>query len=71
VLVTAYLDVPPSGIAGNVLRLIETAKRQGRAMGVGHIATGTPQVVRRLLPEFDRAGIEFVPITEFLAGGTP
>jgi len=71
VLVTAYLDVPPSGIAGNVLRLIETAKRRGWAVGVGHVATGTPQAVGALLPEFDRAGIEFVPITEFVAGTPP
>jgi hypothetical protein len=37
---------------------------------VGHIATGTPQVVRMLLPEFDRAGVEIVPLTEFAAAAT-
>ena len=65
--VTAYLDTPPSGIEANVRGLIATAERRGWAVGVGHIATGTPQVVRRLLPEFDRAGVEIVPITEFAA----
>ncbi len=83
VLVTSYLDVRPTGLSspgggipqggveGRVRDLIATAQRRGWAVGVGHVTTGTPQIVRRLLPEFDRAGIEFVPITEFVAGGTP
>ncbi len=65
--VTAYLDSPPAGIEDKVRGLITTAERRGWAVGVGHIATGTPQVVRRLLPEFDRAGVEIVPVTEFAA----
>lgn len=71
VLVTSYLEVRPTGVEGRVRDLIATSQRQGWAVGVGHVTTGTPQIVRRLLPEFDRAGIEFVPITEFVAGGTP
>jgi polysaccharide deacetylase 2 family uncharacterized protein YibQ len=67
--VTEYLDQPPDGIASKLRSLIATAQRQGWAVGVGHIATGTPQVVRRLLPEFDRAGVEIVPLTEFAAAG--
>lgn len=65
--VSAYLDDPPAGIADKLRGMIGTAKRQGWAVGVGHIATGTPQVVRRLLPEFDRAGVQIVPVTELLA----
>jgi polysaccharide deacetylase 2 family uncharacterized protein YibQ len=65
--VSAYLDEPPAGIADKLRGLIATARRQGWAVGVGHIATGTPQVVRRLLPEFDRAGVEIVSVTEFAA----
>lgn len=65
--VSAYLDSPPRRIEEKVRELIATAKRQGWAVGVGHIATGTPQVVRRLLSEFDRAGVEIVPVTEFAA----
>ena len=49
----------------------KAAQRQGWAVGVGHIATGTPQVVRRLLPEFDRAGIEIVPLTQLAATAVP
>jgi polysaccharide deacetylase 2 family uncharacterized protein YibQ len=65
--VTEYLDQPPDGIARKLRSLIAIAQRQGWAVGVGHIATGTPQVVRSLVPEFDRAGVEIVPLTEFAA----
>ncbi|HKX18769.1 MAG TPA: divergent polysaccharide deacetylase family protein [bacterium] len=63
---TTLLDDPPAGIAGKLRALIAAAKRQGWAVGVGHIVTGTPQVVRRLLPEFDQAGVEIVPVTQFV-----
>jgi polysaccharide deacetylase 2 family uncharacterized protein YibQ len=69
--VDAYLDEPPSGIADKLRGLIATARRRGSAIGVGHIVTGTPQVVQRLLPEFDRAGVEIVPITELAAARSP
>ena len=58
-------------ISGKVRALIATAQRQGWAVAAAHITTGTPQVVARMLPAFRAAGIEFVPITEFLKGGTP
>ena len=66
VLVTTYLDDPPVDIEGKVRALIATAVTRGSVVAVAHITTGTPQVVRRLLPEFQRAGIVFVPVTEFL-----
>ncbi len=71
VLITTYLDVPPVNIDGKVRALIATATRQGWAIAAGHITTGTPEVVARLLPEFRRAGIVIVPITEFLSRRTP
>jgi len=70
VLITTYLDDPPVDIPGKVRALIAAARRQGSAVAAAHITTGTPQVVARLLPEFRAAGIEFVPITEFLTGGS-
>jgi len=70
VLITTYLDDPPVDIPGKVRALIAAAQRQGSAVAAAHITTGTPQVVARLLPEFHAAGIEFVPITEFLTGGS-
>lgn len=66
VLVTTYLDDPPVNIERKARALIETAKRQGAAIAVAHITTGAPQIVGRLLPEFNRAGVAFVPVTEFL-----
>ncbi len=66
VVVTTSLDEPPMNIEGKVRALIATAGRQGWAVGSAHLSTEAPQVVRRLLPEFSRAGIVFVPITEFL-----
>ena len=71
VLVLTYLDDPPVDIPGKVRALIATAQRQGWAVAAAHITTGTPDVVARMLPEFQAAGIEFVPITEFVKGGTP
>jgi uncharacterized protein len=66
VLVTTYLDDPPVDIEGKVRALIATAVARGSVVAVAHITTGTSEVVRRLLPEFQRAGIAFVPVTEFL-----
>jgi uncharacterized protein len=66
VLVTRYLDDPPVNIERKTRALIEAAKRDGAAIAVAHITTGAPQIVGRLLPEFRRAGIVFVPVTEFL-----
>jgi len=66
VLITTYLDDPPVDIERKVRALIPIAQRQGAVLAAAHITTGTPQVVLRLLPEFRRAGIAFVPITEFL-----
>jgi polysaccharide deacetylase 2 family uncharacterized protein YibQ len=66
-LVTTYLDGPSAGIDARVRRLIATAQRQGRAVAAAHLTTGAPQVVRRLLLKFRRAGIVYVPPTEFLA----
>jgi uncharacterized protein len=66
VLVTTFLDDPPVDIEGKVRALIATATTRGSVVAVAHITTGAPQVVRRLLPEFQRARVVFVPVTEFL-----
>lgn len=67
VVTTTYLDIPPDHIAEKVRAFIAAAKQQGTAVAAAHISTGAPDVVRRMLPEFRRAGIVFAPITEFLA----
>jgi len=64
--VTTYLDIPPADIDAKVRALIATAVRRGGAVAAAHITTGAPQAIRRHMPEFRRAGITFVPVTEFL-----
>ncbi|MHB8733207.1 MAG: divergent polysaccharide deacetylase family protein [bacterium] len=66
VLVTTYLDDPPTNIDGKVRALLRTAVRQGWAVAGAHITTGAPEIVARHLGEFQDAGVVFVPITTFL-----
>lgn len=67
VLVTTYLDDPPTDMDRKVLALLTAAERQGWAVAGAHIATGAPRIVARHLAEFREAGIVFVPITTFLS----
>ena len=67
VLVTTYLDDPPTDMDRKVLALLAAAQRQGWAVAGAHITTGAPQVVARHLAEFREAGVVFVPITTFLS----
>jgi len=69
VLITTYLDDPPTGIDAKVHALVGIAVRRGWAVAGAHITTGTPEIVARHLGEFRDAGVVFVPITEFVAGG--
>ncbi len=69
VLITTYLDDPPVDIEAKVRALIGEARRQGAAVAAAHITTGAPRIVQRLLPDFQRAGVVFVPITDFLIDG--
>jgi hypothetical protein len=66
VLVTTYLDDPPTNIDGKVRALLATAVRRGWAVAGAHITTGAPEIVARHLAEFQDAGVVFVPITTFL-----
>jgi polysaccharide deacetylase 2 family uncharacterized protein YibQ len=66
-----YLDIPPEHIARNVRALIAEAERRGSVVAAAHIATGAPAVIQKMLPEFRRAGIVFVPVTAFLERRAP
>jgi polysaccharide deacetylase 2 family uncharacterized protein YibQ len=66
VLVTTYLDDPPTDIDAKVVALLRTAVRRGWAVAGAHITTGAPAIVARHLAEFQEAGVVFVPITTFL-----
>jgi uncharacterized protein len=68
VLVTTYLDDPPTGIDAKVVALLKTAVSRGWAIAGAHITTGAPEIVARHLEEFRDAGVVFVPITSFLTG---
>ncbi len=68
VLVTTYLDDPPTNIDAKVRALLATAVRQGWAVAGAHITTGAPQIVARHVGEFQDAGVVFVAITTFLRG---
>jgi uncharacterized protein len=69
VLVTTYLDDPPTNIDAKVRALLATAVRQGWAVAGAHITTGAPEIVARHLGEFQDAGVVFVPITQFVTEG--
>jgi polysaccharide deacetylase 2 family uncharacterized protein YibQ len=53
----------PEAIRVQVARLIEIARRDGQAIAIGHAHRQTAQVLREMLGEFDRLGIELVPVS--------
>jgi uncharacterized protein len=43
--------------------LIRAAQTRGQAIAIGHVGKVTARVLREMLPEFDEAGIRFVPVS--------
>lgn len=43
--------------------LIRAAQARGQAVAIGHVGKVTARVFRGMLPEFDEAGIRFVPVS--------
>lgn len=43
--------------------LIHAAQIHGQAIAIGHVGKVTARVFREMLPEFDEAGIRFVPVS--------
>ena len=43
--------------------LIRVAQTRGHAIAIGHVGKVTARVLREMLPEFDEAGIQFVPVS--------
>jgi len=43
--------------------LIRVAQTRGQAIAIGHVGKVTARVLREMLPEFDEAGIRFVPVS--------
>jgi hypothetical protein len=62
---TVFLDNEddPAYIRVQARRLLEVARSTGSAVAIGHVQKQTAEVLRGLLPEFDRVGIVFVPVS--------
>lgn len=47
-------------------QLIKIALKNGTAIGIGHVRDGTAEAIEEMLPEFIKAGIEIVPVSELV-----
>lgn len=46
--------------------LIKIALSEGEAIGIGHVRNGTAEAIIEMIPEFEKAGIELVTVSELL-----
>ncbi len=53
-------------IKGQILEVQETALREGEAIAIGHSRISTFYVLKRMVPELIKAGIEIVPVSELV-----
>ena len=53
-------------IKGQILEVQETALREGEAIAIGHSRINTFYVLKRMIPELIKAGIEIVPVSELV-----
>jgi polysaccharide deacetylase 2 family uncharacterized protein YibQ len=44
--------------------LIKIALKDGSAIGIAHVKDGNAEIITEMLPDFTKAGIEFVPVSE-------
>ncbi|MCM8777101.1 MAG: divergent polysaccharide deacetylase family protein [Candidatus Omnitrophica bacterium] len=56
----------PQYIEGQVWELVEVAKKEGKAIGIGHARSTTIEVLKNILPEIEKEGIEIVPVSSLL-----
>jgi uncharacterized protein len=56
----------PAYVRGQFHELIRIAEARGQAIAIGHVGKVTAQVLRDMLPEFDEAGIRFVPVSDLV-----
>ena len=58
-------NLPDIGSKKKALReLIRVALAEGEAIGIGHIRNGTAEAIIEMIPEFEKAGIELVTVSE-------
>ena len=53
-------------IKGQMLEVQETALREGEVIAIGHSRVNTFYVLKRMVPELIKAGIEIVPVSELV-----
>ncbi|MBA7590120.1 hypothetical protein ES708_32222 [subsurface metagenome] len=53
-------------IKGQMLEVQETALREGEVIAIGHSRVNTFYVLKRMVPELIKAGIEVVPVSELV-----
>ena len=56
----------PQYIEGQIRELVETARKQGKAIGIGHARKNTVAVLKDILPELEKEGVEVVPVSSLL-----
>ncbi len=56
----------PAYIEKQVRELVETAKKQGTAVGIGHARKNTISVLKNIIPEIEKEGVEIVPVSALL-----
>jgi len=63
-----FLDnkAEPDYIKEQVRKLIEVAKKNGKAVAIGHAKRTTLKVLKEVLPEIEKEGIEIVPASSIV-----
>lgn len=51
----------------SIRQLIRIASRKGFAIGIGHAREGTATEIKDMLPEFSKAGVAIVPVSELVS----
>jgi hypothetical protein len=53
-------------IRENISKLVEIAKNEGKAIGIGHPHPSTIRSLRDMIPKLKETGIEIVPLSELM-----
>lgn len=56
----------PEHIEKQIRELVETAKKQGKAIGIGHAKKNTISVLKNVIPEIEKEGGEIVQVSALL-----
>ena len=56
----------PAYIEKQIRELVETARKQGSAIGLGHARKNTIAVLQNIIPELEKEGVEIVPVSSLL-----